>query len=432
MSEPTVKGWVRYTRKEYIKLANELHDNFYDYSLMVFNGLCSKIDIICPEHGKFPQPARQHIKINPQTGKPFGCRQCGTAQRNRRMVEESKQDFFTRAPLIHNHYYTYDNVVYKGTKVPVMITCPKHGDFPQQPYKHLGYPDRDIPPQGCNQCGGERAADGQKLGKEEFIRRAYEKYGSNLFNYDSVVYINVDTPVEIYCNDHKQFFTQTPYNHLRSAHGCPDCSSEKRGIAKINSSSVAFWEIANQDDNFDWSSFEYISAITDSTLICRKCKEPFQTNPNRYLSGKRCPHCVNKTELKLYQTLIQRYPTLERRISTDWCRNPETNLSFPFDFLIQEFNLIIELDGIQHFENVKHYRDTYEQTHERDIYKQRCANENGYSVIRIFQEDVWNDTFNWLDELCTQIEKVRRENITQNLYISRFSYRYQCFINDFM
>ena len=26
MSEPTVKGWVRYTRKEYIKLANELID----------------------------------------------------------------------------------------------------------------------------------------------------------------------------------------------------------------------------------------------------------------------------------------------------------------------------------------------------------------------------------------------------------------------
>jgi len=432
MSDPAVTGWVRHTTESYIKQSKKLHGDYYDYSLTIFTGCCNKVDIICPVHGKFTQEARQHIKINPQTNMPFGCRKCGTAQRNHRMIEESKQDFFTRAPLVHEHYYTYDNVVYKGTLSHVMITCPKHGDFPQKPYKHLGYPDKDIPPQGCNRCGEERTADGQKMGKEEFIRRAHEKYGSDLFNYDSVVYIKVDTPVEIYCNQHEKFFPQTPTCHLTARHACPDCSSEKAGIAKRNTSSIAFWKIANQDVQVDWSKYEYINSTTKSILICKKCKGEFPTSPNNYLSGKRCPHCVNKTELKLYQALIQIYPILKRRFSADWCRNPETNRPFPFDFLIQEFNLIIELDGIQHFENVKHYRDTYEQTHDRDIYKQRCANENGYSVIRIFQEDVWNDTFNWLDELCTQIEKVRRENNTQNLYISSFSYRYQCFINDFM
>lgn len=431
MSEPTVTGWVRHTTESYIKQSKKLHGDYYDYSLTIFTGCCNKVDIICTVHGLFQQEARQHIKINPQTNMPFGCRKCGTAQRNHRMIEESKQDFFTRAPLVHDHYYTYNNVVFKGKMIHVMITCPKHGDFPQKPYKHLGYPDRDIPPQGCNKCGEERTADRQRMGKDEFIRRAHEKHGSDLFTYDSTVYTNIDTPVEIYCNDHEQFFTQTPLVHLHATHACPDCSSEKRGLTNINNSSVAFWEKANQDDQFDWSKYEYINATTKSILIHKKCDGEFPTSPNNYLSGKRCPHCVNKTELKLYQALVQRYPTLMRRFSADWCRNPETNMPFPFDFLIQVFNLIIELDGIQHFENVRHYRDTYEQTHERDLYKQRIANENGYSVIRIFQEDVWNDnTSKWLDELCTKIEKVHTDDITQNLYISNTN-KYERFIHDF-
>jgi len=423
---------VKYTTDTYITLARELHGDYYDYLDTIFTLVTNRIIIHCPVHGTFTQEARQHIKINTQTGKPFGCRQCGTAQRNKAMIENSRQDFFNRAPLLHDHYYTYDHVVYKGTLVHVMITCPKHGDFPQKPYKHLGYPDKEgksIPPQGCNRCGEERCAAKQRMGKEEFIRRAHEKYGSDIFKYDSVVYTNGDTPVEIYCNDHEQFFTQTPLGHLHATHACPDCSSEKRGLARINNSSVAFWEKANQDDQFDWSKYVYINATTKSILIHKKCDGEFPTSPNNYLSGKRCPHCVNKTELKLYQALVQRYPTLMRRFSADWCRNPETNMPFPFDFLIQVFKLIIELDGIQHFENVRHYRDTYEQTHARDLYKQRCANENGYSVIRIFQEDVWHDTFNWLDELCTQIEKVHTDGITQNIYISNTN-KYERFKQD--
>lgn len=34
-----------------------------------------------------------------------------------------------------------------------------------------------------------------------------------------------------------------------------------------------------------------------------------------------------------------------------------------------------------------------------DKYKMRCANENGYSVIRILQDDVWNDKNNWREKL---------------------------------
>ena len=33
------------------------------------------------------------------------------------------------------------------------------------------------------------------------------------------------------------------------------------------------------------------------------------------------------------------------------------------------------------------------------------ANENGYTVIRLLQKDVWNDTNNWQEELTKMLNK---------------------------
>ena len=40
------------------------------------------------------------------------------------------------------------------------------------------------------------------------------------------------------------------------------------------------------------------------------------------------------------------------RMKFNWCKNPETNKYLPFDFYIPDLNLIIEIDGDQHFEQV--------------------------------------------------------------------------------
>ena len=37
----------------------------------------------------------------------------------------------------------------------------------------------------------------------------------------------------------------------------------------------------------------------------------------------------------------------------------------------------------------------------------KCANDNGYSVIRLLQEDVFYDTYDWLEELRDNIEKIK-------------------------
>ena len=54
-----------------------------------------------------------------------------------------------------------------------------------------------------------------------------------------------------------------------------------------------------------------------------------------------------------------------------------------------------------------------------DLYKIECANENGYSIIRILQKDVYYDKYDWLTELCENIKKITDENKVQNIYMCK-------------
>ncbi len=49
----------------------------------------------------------------------------------------------------------------------------------------------------------------------------------------------------------------------------------------------------------------------------------------------------------------------------------------------------------------------------------KCANDNGFSVIRILQVNVWKNKYNWLSELNENIEKVTSENRVQNIYMCK-------------
>jgi very-short-patch-repair endonuclease len=83
----------------------------------------------------------------------------------------------------------------------------------------------------------------------------------------------------------------------------------------------------------------------------------------------------------------------------------------PFDFCIPEKKVIIELDGPQHFIQVSNWKSP-EKCFETDVFKQRCANENGYSVVRIIQDDVWFDRYDWLAKLQETLENIGdRENV---------------------
>lgn len=56
--------------------------------------------------------------------------------------------FIKKSIRVHGDKYTYKNTIYIKNKIPVTITCPKHGDFIQNPGNHLAN-------HGCPKCAIE-------------------------------------------------------------------------------------------------------------------------------------------------------------------------------------------------------------------------------------------------------------------------------------
>ena len=135
----------------------------------------------------------------------------------------------------------------------------------------------------------------------------------------------------------------------------------------------------------------------------------------------------HKTEAKILRELKNTYPKLHHQFRIEWCKNNNTKRLLPFDFCIEDYKLIIELDGIQHFKQVMNWKSPEDQ-HKRDIYKMKCANQNGYSIIRILQEDVIDDKYEWLLELKSNIEKIVTEKKTQNIFMCKKD-EYKIFYN---
>lgn len=152
---------------------------------------------------------------------------------------------------------------------------------------------------------------------------------------------------------------------------------------------------------------------------CKYCKNSFSMSLSSITSKNTwCPVCKNKTEKKLFNKLKENYPELEYQFKIEWCKNIETKRLLPYDFVLHEHKIIIELDGLQHFEQVSNWMNP-EENFKRDKYKEKCANENGYSIIRILQDDVWNDKYEWLEEIDRNINEIKNDKNVRNIYMSK-------------
>lgn len=117
----------------YIGKFQEVHGDRYDYYKVTYVGSLHKVDIVCKEHGVFPQSPNDHLK---GAGCPY-CQKSIKTKTTQRCIE----DFIK----VHGDTYNYQQVNYINNYTKVVITCIKHGDFYQNPSNHLAG-------NGCPKC----------------------------------------------------------------------------------------------------------------------------------------------------------------------------------------------------------------------------------------------------------------------------------------
>lgn len=140
-------------------------------------------------------------------------------------------------------------------------------------------------------------------------------------------------------------------------------------------------------------------------FTCDDCGNDFFSTLNNIVNRNSwCKFCKNKTEKKLYTWLGKKleYDIIYQK-SYDWCVNDKTNRKMPFDFVIEDFKIIIELDGDQHFKQISNWMSP-EENQRRDILKMNHALKKGYKIIRIYQEDVLKNRNSWDIKLLKYID----------------------------
>ena len=131
-------------------------------------------------------------------------------------------------------------------------------------------------------------------------------------------------------------------------------------------------------------------------FVCGECNTRFQSIIASVACGTFCGVCKHKTEKKMTMWLRETFPELKSTMQAtfDWCPHPKKKQRYRFDFAIEALKLIVEIDGRQHFHQVSNW-DSPEDTQARDTMKSTLAMANGYTVVRVLQEDVYADRGDW-------------------------------------
>ena len=120
-------------------------------------------------------------------------------------------NFFLKAPQVHGHKYDYSKVVYVSSAKKVSIICPIHGEFQQQPTKHLNSRT------GCKKC----VHDSMKKSTKVYDRELHESSNGEIIRLSSFDGMHSKIKVRHTCGTE---WEATANSLLREGLGCPSCA----------------------------------------------------------------------------------------------------------------------------------------------------------------------------------------------------------------
>lgn len=320
-------------KDDFFKEAKEKFGDRYDYSKTVYRNGKRKIIVGCKDHGTFEMLPDFHFK--------YGCPECKRILEEKELVLK-RQELIEAANKVHKSKYDYSHTTFNSIRDKVEIVCPRHGSFSQSFSSHLkGH--------GCSKCGFEdRTRSYENCGRDkclqdDFIKKCKLVHGDK-YDYSLVEYVKSNQNVKIICREHG-VFEQISANHLQGG-DCPKCAILRRSRERVEKSASVFIQKAKEKhgDIYDYSKVVYRHARQPVTIICRKHGEFLQT-PNKHLIGQGCQHCKESNgERETAELLKTNGFVFEAQKRFTWLHLQS------LDFYLPSLRLAIEVQGIQHFE----------------------------------------------------------------------------------
>ena len=155
---------------------------------------------------------------------------------------------------------------------------------------------------------------------------------------------------------------------------------------------------------------------------CDVCLHVFSTSLNNVTRGHWCGKCRNKTELMVLNYLQE----MKIEVDTQYIpggKKMKQNYGKigKMDYYLPTFNILWELDGAQHNTQVMHFGGTLFHRMILDKWKEFWARECGMKVIRFDQEAIWNNKYDWKQEMKNLLtfsgkQLTNQQKVTKNRY----------------
>ena len=152
----------------------------------------------------------------------------------------------------------------------------------------------------------------------------------------------------------------------------------------------------------------YVNAQTKVCIICPEHGEFWQT-PNKHLQGKGCPKC----NLSHLERSVMNYLD-EHEIAYDYQKRFNWLGRQSLDFYLPDYNVGIECQGIQHFEEIDYFggKEGLNECKKRDKLKFKKCQKNGIKVLYYSNLGIEYpyDVFEDLDLLFEEIKNIQVKN----------------------
>lgn len=397
------KQMKKLTYNEFVKRANELHNEEYDYEEDSYLKTKVKMWMTHKKCGhRFKQTPHNHLQGQ-------GCLKCCylTRKTDYSFLESAKERFGEKYsfPFIDEEYTNSHGKItivcnecgntftkragdfitseYGGCDChkkkqkefennKIELVCEKHGVY----YKYMKQLlNGDCK---CQKCACSHNGDFKKLSFDYFNEHLKEKY-PNISVVDKSEYVNTSTPMNFRCRKCGHTFNRTPSMFLYSelSNECPFCGKIELSLKKRKTTEQFKKEVNELYDGRYNVIGEYVSSNIKVSIKCNECGRIFDIEANSFLQGHGCPyHNINHSieERKILEEIKTQCPNT---ISND----RKTLNGNELDIYIPDKNIAIEYDGLYWHSEIKKDKGYH-------LRKTEDCEKQGIRLLHIF-EDEW-------------------------------------------
>ncbi len=237
----------------------------------------------------------------------------------------------------------------------------------------------------CKKCGKEVSKPPKAFNSLKCNCEKHKDSYINSINNKSIEllepYINVRTKVNHKCLKCGNIFKSSPKIVKNSLIGCPSCSGKLFSIDKYKS-------LLPKD--IILISDEYLGSNKILKHKCLRCNYIWETKPNYIIHLKTgCPRCLlSKGEREIYRILDE----YDIKYIHQYKININ-NINYKFDFHLEDTDIFIEYDGIQHFQPIDFFGgvEQYKKVLINDEIKNKWIIDNNKKLLRISYLENIND-----------------------------------------